>query len=418
MDSVTDHSVEFRHSRIAVTSTFALQGMLLAALLSALPAVRDELGATDALLAGLVGVVCCLSAAGSVVAEKVAERMNSATSLTMGLVLLVVGGLGFVFHGGIVTFMIAAVIYGVGVGAVDASANMQAAALQQRIGRVILASFFAAWSAGAIIGALIVSVGEVVFSQDANSFRYSIATCVGLVVVIGLSARTKFLHYGRQAELDMDPVKVVLPWRPVVWIGVAMALYYSVDFGLSNWSPVYLHDVLLANTSTAALGVAVYQIASLVTRMTADLWTRRFGSSAVVRAGGLVAVGGMIVLILAPNVQVGLVGLVIVGLGAPVVAPLCFSAAADLAEGEALDVLVARLNLFNYLGTITGGVVIGSMLAVAGARVAFVIPFLGAVGVALLARAFSPKSADSSIGLGVAPLGSQRRHHEKTRAKR
>lgn len=39
-------------------------------------------------------------------------------------------------------------------------------------------------------------------------------------------------------------------------IGLAMALFYAIDFGLSNWSSLLLHDELGADTSTAAMGVA------------------------------------------------------------------------------------------------------------------------------------------------------------------
>ena len=51
-------------------------------------------------------------------------------------------------------FCLGFAVYGVGVGGVDASTNMQAVALQHRYGRSILTSFHAAWSAGGIVGSL------------------------------------------------------------------------------------------------------------------------------------------------------------------------------------------------------------------------------------------------------------------------
>ena len=45
--------------------------------------------------------------------------------------------------------------YGVALGVIDASSNMQAVALEHRYGRPILPSFHGAWTAGGIVGAAI-----------------------------------------------------------------------------------------------------------------------------------------------------------------------------------------------------------------------------------------------------------------------
>lgn len=382
-----------RRGRVAVSAVFALQGMLLAMILSELPAIRNDLKATDALLAGIIGVVCLLAAAGSILAEKLAEWRDSATALSVGVGLLILGGLAIVGNFGLVSFLAAAGLYGVGVGAVDAAANMQAVSLQRGVGKVIMGSFFAAWSGGAIVGAVVASIGEEAQGNRLGAYRLSIACLLVVVLVVGLVARPHFLKRGHQPHLDLNPVNVVMPWRPVVLLGIAMALFFAIDFGLSNWSPLFLHDDLAASTSTAPLGVAAYQVAGFVTRLTTDFWTRRFGPVAVVRIGGALAVMGMAAVMLAPNVPVALVGLAVVGLGAPVIAPLCFSSAAVLTSHESLDVVIARLNVFNYVGTILGGVIIGAVLALAGARVSFVIPLLCAVAIILLARTFAAPRA-------------------------
>lgn len=139
-------------SRRAVTIAFALQGMLLAAILSDLPAIRADLDASDGLLAIMIGLVSILAAAGSILAEKVAEKSGSARALRLGILILVLGGLAIAGNMNMPFFLVAVAFYGIGVGVVDAAGNMQAAALQQRYGKVILGGFFAAWSAGATAG--------------------------------------------------------------------------------------------------------------------------------------------------------------------------------------------------------------------------------------------------------------------------
>lgn len=374
-------------SRRAVTLAFALQGMLLAAILSDLPAIRADLGATDGLLAIMIGVVSVLAAVGSILAEKVAQKTHSAQALGLGLLILIVGGIAIAVNTGMPFFLTAVALYGVGVGVVDAAGNMQAAALQQRYGKVILGGFFAAWSAGAIVGAVLASTGEAL----SLGYRWTLVGAVALVTVIGLLIYPKFLTDASLPAASPHLDEKTIPWQPMMLIGLAMALFFAIDFGLSNWSALLLHDELGADTSTAAMGVAAYQIAGLLTRLTVDAWTRRFGAAKVVATGAGIAVLGLLLTILALSVPLALLGLAVVGLGAPVVAPLCFSAAAHLAQGQALDTMIARLNLFNYAGTIVGGVVIGTALALSNARISFIIPLLAAVGLIFLAPAFAGK---------------------------
>lgn len=387
-----------RHSRVAVSVAFGLHGMMLAAVLSSLPAIRADLGATDALLAMIIGIVSALAAVGSVIAEKVAAYRGSASALTLGIGLQVLGGLLIVSNWGLVSFLFAVAVYGLGIGGVDAGGNMQAVALQRRAGKVILASFFAAWSGGAIVGALIVSAGEALLSSSGGaasavgitSYRATITAVILILLVAGMLASRWFLRGFHEPLADVDAManSAESPWRPVVFLGIAMALFYAVDFGLSNWSPLLLHDALLASTSTAALGVAVYQIAGFITRIFADRLVRRFGAVVVLRVMAAIATIGMVLAILAQSVPMALVGLALVGFGVSVTAPMCFSTLALSAHGSRLDVMVARLNLFNYGGTIVGGVVIGSVLAATSVRISFVIPLAACAALVLMASVF------------------------------
>src|SRR3546814_19852451 len=82
--------------------------------------------------------------------------------------------------------------------------------------------------------------------------------------------------------------KFAVPTRAFVLLGVAMALFYAVDFSVGNWSTLYVKDELLADAGTAALYVAAYQIAALVARLTEDYWDGKFDEKTVVWTGPLI----------------------------------------------------------------------------------------------------------------------------------
>jgi hypothetical protein len=77
--------------------------------------------------------------------------------------------------------------------------------------------------------------------------------------------------------------------------------------------------------------------------------------------------------------------------GLPVVAPLCFSACGTLALGHA-DQVVARVNIFNYLGSIVGGVAVGGIGTASSLRYGFIVPAVLALLLLLLAPAFNPEA--------------------------
>jgi MFS family permease len=77
-----------------------------------------------------------------------------------------------------------------------------------------------------------------------------------------------------------------------------------------------------------------------------------------------------------------------VGLGASVLAPLCLASAARL-RPDASEAVLARLNLFNYAGVVTGGAVSGLLGSTGEFRLAYAAPAALAVLVLAAARHFA-----------------------------
>ncbi|WP_072751280.1 MFS transporter [Rhodococcus maanshanensis] len=375
-----------RAARVSTAVGFGLQGMFLAALLTQLPQFKDRYGFDDSTIVIAVVLVSLVAALGSVLAEYVATRTSSKTTLRAGLFVIAGAGTGIAFAPSPAAFFTGFAVYGIGLGMVDAATNMQAVAIQHRYGRSILSSFHGAWSVGAIVGALYVSACSALeVSLPVSIFGAAVAVAAGTLLM-----GPRLLEAGPEAEATTSAAPLAIPMRPFLALGAAMALFFAIDFSVGNWSALYLKELLLASASTAALAVAAYQAAGLVSRLTGDFWVRRHGEVAVVRVGAAIAALGLVVVIAAQSPTVAIIGFLIVGLGAPVIAPLCFSAAGRLAPPDQTDAVIARLNLFNYAGTLVGGAIVGAVAAVSDLRIGFVLPLLFAVALFLLAPAFRP----------------------------
>ncbi len=385
---------QLRAARAANSVAFALQGFFLAVVLTELPQQKDEFGLTDTLIVVAVAVISLLAGAGSLTAERIALRWSSRTALRIGLGLIAAAGVGIAFAPNQAALYAGLAVYGVAVGIVDAGTNMQAVFIQHGYGRFVLSSFYAAWSAGSIAGALFVSALEAV---DAALWASILAAAA--VVAIGAFAAGPRLLGSDEAEAspaEAEPAGAV-PTKIFLVFGVVIALAFAIDLAVGNWSALYLKDELLSSSWMAALALAAYQGASLIGRLSGDLWVRRFGPRLVVRVAAVVGSLGIALVVGAPGPVAAIIGFGIAGIGLPIIAPLCFSEAGQLTSGRGLDALIARLNLFNYAGTLVGGAVVGAVADAANMRAGFAIPLAFAVILIGFARIFHNRAGAAEI---------------------
>ncbi|MTE13761.1 MFS transporter [Nocardia aurantiaca] len=378
-----------RAARGANSMAFALQGFFLAVILTELPQLKDKFALSDGLIVAIVALISLLAGVGSITAEQIALRWSSRTALRVGLALIAVSGVAIAVSPNTITAFLALGAYGVAVGIVDAGTNMQAVFIQHGYGRFILVSFYAAWSAGSITGALFVSAFEALHVP----LWASIATAAAVVLAGCLAAGPRLLgtDEAEAGPAEHEPADSV-PMR-IFWIfGAVIALAFAIDLAVGNWSALYLKDELLSSSATAALALAAYQGASLVGRLTGDLWVRRLGPRAVVRVAAAVGSVGLVIVVVAPGPVIAILGFLVAGIGLPVIAPLCFSEAGQLTSGRNLDALIARLNLFNYAGTLVGGAVVGTVADAANLRAGFAIPLAFAVALIGFAGVFHTRT--------------------------
>jgi hypothetical protein len=274
---------------------------------------------------------------------------------------------------------VAVASFGLFLGAVDATMNMQGVAVQHRYGRSILVSFHGAWSVGGILGSLA--------NSGAGRLRLSLGPNLGLIALVGLVialAVGPSLYRHREAaalavELPPEGAKPQIPWRPIVLVGLAVMLMYISDSATSNWSAKYLQDALHASA-----GYLFFQMAG---RLIADWPVRRFGPVAPVAVGGLVGGLGMVLVAVAHTPALAIAGFAIVGLGLCIVVPQSFSAAGAL-DPTGSGVAISRVNLFNYVGFVVGAGLIGVVNDAVGLRWAFAVPAVLCLGIVGLAPSF------------------------------
>ncbi len=271
--------VDISRSRLAVAAGFLTQGLILLSLTTRLPEFQDRWDISDVQLSLILLMMILLAGAGSVVAEALAKRKDSALLLRAGLLVVAIGvaslclapSMGF-YIGGIA-------LYGLGLGVVDATTNMQAVALEHRYERPILPSFHGAWTLGGVIGAAVTLA----------TTDLPLEACAALAVIPLLVAFGPFLP--RDHGPTELPADVAVPWRPILLVGLAMVLFYMVDTAVQTWGPLFLDHTFSTPERYVALSALGYLLASGIVRLAGDSLVARFGPVLVLRVGALIGAG-------------------------------------------------------------------------------------------------------------------------------
>lgn len=393
------HSASLRpnplgNARLADGAAFFTQGLVFISLTTRLPDLRERWDFSEVTLSLVLLMMVVLAGVGSVLAERAALSADSALVLRAGFLLMFGAVPVLVLAPAFPVFVAGMAAYGIALGIVDATTNMQAVAIEHAYERPILPSFHGMWTLGGIVGSII--------TLATSSVSFEWAALVALIPL--MIAFAPYLRRDRGVDSpsmqDVDPVA----WRPLLLIGAALVLFYMVDTAAATWGPTYLDDAFDTPSGLVALATLPYLIASGAMRLAGDVLVARLGPVAVLRYGAVVAFGALVVIVLAPTWPIAVLGFTVLGLGVAVIAPLSYSAAAVLAGGHSLtgaarqarvDAVIARFNQFNYVGALLGSVLTG--LAGAGSlRVGFAVPMVLVLLLLPLAKAFAPARSDQS----------------------
>ncbi|MEU7583915.1 MFS transporter [Streptomyces sp. NPDC041068] len=381
---------ELRRGRASLAFAFLVQGVTFALLVTRIPAIQDRYGISDGLLPVFLAAVPILAGVGSVGTEQLVKRVPPSAVLRWSqpavlLSLLGVGAGDALWH-----VAVALGVFGLSVGALDASMNMLGVSLQRAYGRSIMLGFHAAYSLGGIVGASLAWAGA---HWDLALFASYLPAVVVLlpVALVGSRWYVDAAGEGEGPGLGGEGSSGGVVFKLLLPLCLVMSFAYIGDSTVSNWSAKYLQDVLGSSEEVSTVPYNVYMVMTLVGRGLGDLGVRRFGAVAVVRAGSVVAALGFAVVAVAPGAWVGIAGFTVLGLGLCVIVPQTFAAAGRLFPG-ASDAAVARLNVFNYVGFLIGSPLVGAIGDAWNYRGAMLVPMVLVLVTLLYARSFAPEA--------------------------
>jgi MFS family permease len=392
-------------ARTAIFVTFALNGLIIGSWTSRIPAVSRQVHAGPgaiglALLGSSIGLILVAPLTGRLCARFGARLIVVVSGLGAALVLPLIGLAPSVA-------VLGGVMFGVGVfvGALDVSMNIAAVSVIRQLDRPLMPTFHAAYSFGALAGALV--AGWLV-ALGWSPLRHFIAmAALGVVLVLAVARSVPGTRPDRQARTRPvvggfgSPIR-----RPALWLLAAIMLGSAIAEGANgDWSALFLVRQRGIGESSATIGFACFSIAMAVARLLGERWERRWGPYRLLGVCAGVAAIGMFTVVLVPWVPVDYAGFALAGIGLAFCFPVAINlagAAGRRADGSGGEREIGFVTTIAYTGFLAGPPCIGAIaqatnlsvgLAVVGLIITVIVPMV------VLSRLAAAREAPAPVQL-------------------
>ncbi|WP_242890354.1 MFS transporter [Actinomadura litoris] len=372
---VTEEIAPPVRARVAVTVAFTVHGLIGVTWVPRIPQIKENLGLGEgamgvALLGAPVGVAIAVRFTGSLVA-----RLGSRTTTLLGgfAGALSLIPLGLAWNLGALLF--ALLLFGAALGVMDVAMNAQGVAVERDYGRPLMSGMHGWFSIGTLVAAL---VGSAAAHAHVPVAAHLPAATVVLAVVLLVGCRNlldrsaDLVPEAPPASTGGDPPGPGRRWL-LLTLGIIGLCSFVGEGAMADWSAIYLRENLGTGPGTAGLGFAGCAVAMTVGRLTGDRVVARFGPVRVMRAGSLLAAGGLAFGLAARDPVAAVAGFTLFGLGVAVVAPVTFSAAGNV-PGVPAATGISRVTAIGYGGLLGGPPVIGFVAQGVGLGWALAVP--------------------------------------------
>ncbi|MEY9840744.1 MFS transporter [Streptacidiphilus sp. EB103A] len=378
----TEAPTGLSRARIALLVSYFAQGTVFALLVTRIPSIQTQYKISDGMLPVFLAAVPILAGVGSISMEWVVKKTSPRAVLRIVQPLVCLTLLGVGAGDNLAEAAVALAAFGLMVGGLDASQAMSAVALQHRYGRSIMQGFYASYSLGGIVGALLAATRFSLFSI------FGTTAAVAIAVVVVASVWYAGPHeLGHAVEEAVAAAARSIPWKPLLPLCLAMCMAYIADSTVSNWAAKYMQDQLHTSSHHYSYPYAAYMVVMLLGRLFGDGRVQRWGSARTVSLGAIVCAVGFGLVAVAPEEWTAVAAFAVVGLGVSVVVPQVFAAGGRLFPG-ASDAAVARLNIFNYVGFLVGSPLVGGIAVGVNYRWAMLVPMVLVLLILLVAKSF------------------------------
>lgn len=380
-----------RRARRSVALVFLVHGSVTGNFATRIPWIQDHTGISP----GQLGLALAFPAIGASLAMplagRISHRFGARTALRALLALWTLSLVLPALSPGLYALCPALLLYGAASGMADVAMNALGVETEDRLGRPIMSGLHGMWSAGALLG----SAAGTLAAHAGWDARLHLAGAALVLTLLGVAACQGVLDLPSAPE-EHPPPRFALPPKSAVIIGaIGFCAVFAEGAGL-DWSAVYLRDRLGTDAGLAAASTTAFSCTMAAARLAGDKVVARFGAVRTVRAGGVLAAAGGLLIVAARHPVLAMAGFGLIGLGIAVVVPLAFAAAGR--SGPAPSQAIAGVATITYTSGLIAPSVIGGIAQASSLTVSFALVTALACGLVVGARVLRVPARTASGG--------------------
>jgi predicted MFS family arabinose efflux permease len=344
-------------ARTAVTAVFFLNGIVFVSWYSRLPSIQEQLDLGPgtlglALIGAPVGLLAAQPLTGALAATIGSRRLVAAAPL------MLTAAVAPALAVDAPTLALATFTAGAANGVLDVSMNVEGLAVERLSGKRLFNSLHAWFSFGALSGA---AIGGLAAAAGLDPLPH-----IAIVVAFGAVAARVASRGLPPAEAEQPPEgpRFARPSRRLAALGTIAFCALLAEGAVFDWSGIFIRRETGAAIGLASAGLAAFNLAMGLGRLTADRAAERLGSPTLGGAGALLAAAGLGLALLLDSAAGAIAGFAVMGLGLAPVFPLALRAAGydPAISGPA----VAAVSSVGYAGLLSGPPAIGLLAELFG----------------------------------------------------
>ncbi|HJX79962.1 MFS transporter [Glutamicibacter sp.] len=369
--------------RNGLLAAYLASGLLISALVSRLPALRDALQLDHAnvgllLLCLSAGSFLSVALSGQAVLRLGATSVMRIAATLAGSSLLLIGISASVFES---TWLTGIFLFtqGLGTASWNVASNVQGAAMERALGRSIMPELHGFFSIGTVLGA---GIGALAAAVNLPLYVHYAVMGVIIVVTVLVSARSFGEDFSRTPRNHTGP-SLAQAWKEpqTILLGVLVLGMALAEGAAGDWVALALADGYQTSEATGAIGYGVFVSTMTLTRLLSGDLILRLGRVIMIRASAIAALIGVLLFAFAGNLPIAFIGLAIWGMGVALTFPLAMSAASQDPLRAATRVSV--VSTIGYGAFLGGPPLLGLLAGAIG-----LLPALGSISILVLLAFF------------------------------
>jgi MFS family permease len=371
-----------RKAHNGLVGAFFIQGFLALSYIPRIPELIDQIHVTFATWGLILGLATLGGMLPLLMANHFINRFGTrpVVQLMFTLVSLTMAMYGFVNNGWM--FFVLSFVQAFTMSFFNVAINSHSVVFQNRIGRIIIGRFHAAWSIGAATASIVSGALAAVIPLREYMILVTSIAAVGLLVASAmLLGPTEDGHDQEKKRAKSIGIFKTPKYVSLLSFGIFCGVF--PELSMMDWSAVFAKNALHLNPSQVGLPYTIFAVSMIAARLSIGRLTRNRHLSTVASKAaimGSVAMAlavfiGPIVAGVDPLLAVLVTGVfwVAAGLGTGPQVPSFFSATGSV-PGMSTAQAMSRMSLFNSIIILGAKVIMGALAQGISVQVAFIFP--------------------------------------------